>query len=266
MNHTILNISLFLIASFICFSCKTENADIIVKKESIEIEYPAEFLKGLSGQEGLDLWKEMKYLEYEIIKEGAENEIQKIDLENRKTRIESKNWTLGFDGKEVWLTPNKEAFGSKSARFYHNLVFYFFASPYVLADPGVNYEVREPIMVNERKLIPVAVSFNNGIGDAPEDEYIAHFDAETNEMYLLLYTVTYYSKEKGKKFNAIVFDEWETLNGIKLPNNMKGYTFADGQLGDMRYERKFENIKISKTKPDQSLFEMPENAEIDSLQ
>jgi len=262
IKHCIYLLSFLFI--FITYSCKTETTTI-VRNNSPKIDYPNEFLQGLGGQEGLDHWNSMKHLEFEIIKEDEKNEKHIIDLENRKARIENEKWILGFDGNEAWVSPDKKTYGKGSPRFYHNLIFYFFACPYVLADSGVNYEVREPIMMNGKKLIPVATSFNNGVGDSPDDEYIAHFDATTHELYLLLYTVTYYSKEKGKKFNALIFDEWKTFNGVKLPIALKGFKYTNGELGEKRYERRFTNITISENKPEQSLFEMPEIAEIDSL-
>ena len=116
-----------------------------------------------------------------------------------------------------------------------------------------------------RTLIPVKVSFNDGVGDAPDDYYIPHFDAETGEMYLLLYTVTYFSGNSNENYGAIVFDDWEKFNGINLPKAMKGYRYAADTLGAQRYTRNFNDIKLETTALDASLFETPEVYEIDSL-
>ena len=234
-------------------------------KESPQLPtLPEALARGLEAHGGLERWQKMRSLEYDIDR-GGSAEHQLIDLHNRKVRLSHENYTLGFDGKEVWVAPNKEAFGKGSARFYHNLIFYFHAIPFVLADPGIQYE-ELPQKAFEGKLYDaVKISYNDGVGDAPDDYYIAHFDPETHLMKWLLYTVTYYSGTPGEKYNALLYDEYEEVNGLKVPKLMKGYKYENGELGELRYERPFNSIKLSETAPDQSLFEMPEVAEIDTL-
>lgn len=259
---------LLLSSLFACQATEQSNTETNSNTEPEPIEIPTnlpkELAAGLEAHGGLAKWKSMKTLEYEI--ERAEStEHQLIDLENRKVLLSHQDYKLGYDGQEVWVSPNKAAFGKGSARFYHNLIFYFHAIPFVLADPGINYEVLEPRELDGRLYDAVKITYNAGVGDAPEDYYIAHFDQETHQMKLLLYTVTYYSGQASDKFNALMYDEWEEVNGLLVPKLMRGYKYADGQLGELRYERPFNNIKLSTEKPDQSLFEMPEMAEIDSL-
>ena len=150
-------------------------------------------------------------------------------------------------------------------RFYHNLIFYFYAIPFVLADPGINYEVLPDRTINGKDLTAVKITFNEGVGDAPDDYYIAHFDKTTNELYLLLYTVTYFSGETNENFGAIVYDEWTVVNEVKLPKVMKGFRYQADTLGAQRYVRNFDRIKISEEALVNSLFEIPENSEIDTL-
>lgn len=225
---------------------------------------PTEMMAGLDGHGGLEQWNKMKTMEFSYPKrEGTE--LHQVDLPTRKVRITHENYTIGFDGKEAWVTPDKEALGGVSARFYHNLIFYFYAIPYVLADPGTNYEVLPSRTINGKELNAIKVSFNDGVGDAPDDYYIAHFDKKTNEMYLLLYTVTYFSGESNENFGAIVFDDWKEVNGLKIPKTMKGYKYAADTLGEQRYIHEFSDLKLSETALDPSIFERPDNAVIDSL-
>ena len=252
---------------FFASSCKqAETAKQGTSKDenSVKVTYPQLFQDVLDAHGGIDAWNGMGTLQYDMVKEEG-NETQLIDLRNRKVNLHTDKWELGFDGKEVWVKPDMETFGRNSARFYHNLMFYFYAMPYVLADPGVNYEVLEEMEIGGEKLLPISTSFNSGVGDAPEDEYILLVDPETKRLEILLYTVTYFSKAKGKKYNALVYDEYTTVDGLLFPTVLKGYKYEDGVLGDERYTRNFENISVSKDQPDQSLFEMPEGAVIDSL-
>jgi len=225
---------------------------------------PAPMLKGLEAHGGLDAWSKMKTMEFSFPK-GEATELHQVDLPSRKVRISHPDYTIGYDGQEVWVTPNKEALGSMSARFYHNLIFYFYAIPYVLADPGVNYEVLPDRTVNGKVLDAIKISFNDGVGDAPDDYYIAHFDKETHEFYFLLYTVTYFSGETNENFSAIVYDNWVEQNGLKVPQSMKGFKFAADTLGEQRYERIFDDIRLTDIALEDVLFEMPDGAVIDSL-
>ena len=143
--------------------------------------------------------------------------------------------------------------------------FIFFACPYVLADPGINYEVLPQRELNGKTLNAIKISYHAGVGDAPDDYYIAHFDATTNEMYLLLYTVTYFNQATNENYNALIYDDWTEVGSLKVPQSMKGYRWAADTLGDQRYVRPFERIEISERSLDPSIFEIPDGAIIDTL-
>ena len=261
---TLIKKMLWLLLIGFIFACQPQSPETPDEPTTPTANLPEALSAALEAHGGLEQWQSMRTLEYEI--ERADSiEHHLIDLQNRKVLLSHPNYKLGFDGQEVWVSPNKAAFGKGSARFYHNLVFYFHAMPFVLADPGINYEVLPQKEIEGRLYNAVKISYNEGVGDAPDDYYIAHFDAETNQMRWLLYTVTYYSGEANERFNALLYDEWVEVNGLLVPKVNKGYKYADGQIGEMRYERVFNNIKLSIEAPDQSLFEMPENAAIDSL-
>ena len=247
----------------ICFGCQQKANDKDTKPAHWE-NIPEVMMKGLDAHGGLEMWSRKKTMEFTIPK-GDNRELHQIDLPSRKVLISHPDYKVGFDGSEVWVTPSKEAFGTGSPRFYHNLIFYFFACPYVLADPGINYEVLPQRTLNGRTLNPVKISYNAGVGDAPDDYYIAHFDAETNLMYLLLYTVTYFNQETNENYNALIYDDWTEVGGLMVPQSMKGYRYAADTLGDLRYERPFDRIEISERTLDPAIFEIPDGAVIDTL-
>ena len=101
---------------------------------------PAILNDGLEAHGGLAQWEKMNTMQYSFMR-GESKELHEIDLKSRKVRITHDNYTLGFDGRDVWVTPDLKSFGDSSPRFYHNLIFYFYAIPFVLADPGINYEI-----------------------------------------------------------------------------------------------------------------------------
>ncbi len=230
-----------------------------------DLEIPSEMQAVLDAHGGLSLWKLMRSMTYELDR-GESREKHQVDLLNRKVRLEEDTWLIGYDGEEVWVSPSKQAYGGNSARFYHNLLFYFYAMPFVCADPGINYQVLEQTEIQGETYGRIRVSYDNGVGDAPDDEYIICYDPKTKRMEWLLYTVTYFSKEKGKKYNALHYRDWKESHGLLLPETMIGYRTSGDSITEKRYERTFENLILSPTPFDQTIFEMPQEAEIDSLQ
>ncbi|MTI39455.1 DUF6503 family protein [Fulvivirga lutimaris] len=246
---------------------KEENtATTLESTESPQIEYPELLQKALDAHGGLEKWNSYNSLQYQLSSTLGEEktETQLIDLKSRKVLIKGDSFKLGMDGEQVWVSPNKEAFGTMSARFYHNLIFYFFSIPYVLADPGIQYKDLGTVTLDSTSYRALKVSYNEGVGDADDDFYIAHFNPETFRMEMLLYTVTYFSGEKHENYNALKYD-WQQVNGLWLPSGFTGYKYTDGVIGDVRYQSEFTNVILSEEKPDQSLFDMPANSEIDSL-
>lgn len=258
-------LSLLLVTVLFLYSC---NDSTVKEATSEKVDYykniPAELKPVFEAHGGLEKWNEMQALTYSFLR-GEKDEVQKMDLRNRKARIEGKGYTIGFDGEEVWVAPNKAAYSGSSARFYHNLMFYFYAMPFVLADPGINYEVLPQGEILGKMYNKISITYGSGVGDAPDDEYIICFDPETNKMEWLLYTVTYFSKEKGKKYNALHYNKWQEVNGLLLPETNAGYRTSNDSITEKRYESLFKNVSISTEAFDQSIFEMPSEAEIDSL-
>ena len=265
----------FLFIAFVLFNCSSNKGQEDEKDNSSTaevIEKPSKDLpelleKALVAHGGLDTWNQCSTLEYRLSSTlgGNKIETQLINLRNRKVRISGEGYVLGMDGNNVWVSPNKEAFGSMSARFYHNLIFYFFSIPFVLADDGINYEDLGTVTVMDTEYRALKVSYNEGVGDADDDFYIAHFNPETFRLELLLYTVTYYSGEKHENYNALKYTQWQEVNGVYVPATFEGYKYEDGIIGDLRYKTDFDQVTLKEEAPEDSIFELPSEAEIDTL-
>ncbi|WP_235299651.1 DUF6503 family protein [Portibacter marinus] len=250
-----------LFCSILIFSCTTSEK---TQYSDVYENMPDEMEAVLEAHGGLKQWQKMKAMTYEFNR-GDKKELHKIDLSNRKVRLEGGNWVIGYDGEEVWVSPDKQAYGGNSARFYHNLIFYFYAMPFVLADPGINYDVMEPAEIKGKTLNRISISYNNDVGDAPDDEYILCYDPDTKKMEWLMYTVTYFSKEKRDQYNALHYSQWKEISGLLLPEKMSGYRTSGDTITEKRYENLFQNVELMQESFDQSIFEMPAEAEIDSL-
>lgn len=262
MKNYILLFMLFGLLLSSCINQSKPNTTESISSESSKI--PTEIIEIINAHGGIDAWKKQKSMEFTLLKdEKFEN--HQVDLLNRKVLIKSPDWNIGFDGKEVWITPDKEAFGKGSARFYHNLYFYFLAMPYMMLDEGINYEIIPKAELNNNTYQAVKITFNAGVGDAPEDIYIGYFNTETKLLEILVYTVTYYSREASTDYNALIYSNWTESNGLKIAQTMTAYKMVDGVFGDFKFKREFSEISLSENGIDNAIFEMPSGAEIDSL-
>ncbi len=260
LNHLALAATLLFTA---CQSNESESAQTATTETPATQEYPAYFRDVLEAHGGLERWREFGSMQYEISKKG-ETETHLVDLKNRKDLVKAPNYTIGFDGAQVWVSPNKAAFPDQSATFYHNLYFYFHAMPFVLADPGVKYEKLDDITVQGQPYHVIGISFGSGIGDTPEDQYQMFVNPETKRMEWLLYTVTYFDKKASNVYKALKYEDYKEHQGLLFPTKLTSYVYEDGQIGDMRYGFSFENLQLEKEQPEQTQFEKPANAEVDS--
>ncbi len=221
--------------------------------------------RGIAAQGGLATWHSYHTLEYEQV-QGDRRVQHLIDLHTRKTLQTTEAYQFGYDGTDVWVAPNLDAFPG-NPRFSNGLDFYFFAIPFVLADPGTNREHLGRVTVDGAEYEAVKISYDAGVGASPDDYYIVHFDPETHRLHLLLYTVTYRSQEPNENYNARVYEEWQEIGGLVLPRKMTSYRWNSEQrrLGEKRRETVYDNVRLSTEKPDATRFARPEGAEIDTV-
>ncbi len=231
------------------------------KKTQIELinasTFPVELNEVFDAHGGYGDWSKMRALSFTMESKG---ELHEVSLWDRKALITSDEKKIGFDGKEVWVTP--DSVSAENARFYNGLFFYFFAMPFVLGDPGIVYE-----SLAERRLLDqvykgIKISYENGVGDAPKDNYILWYDPATFQMEWLMYTVTYGSEEESENYRLIRYSEWETIGGLKLPTVLDWYVYENDSVGEMKNQRVFSDIILSEEPFEEGQFSMPQNAQV----
>lgn len=222
--------------------------------------FPENLTKVLDAHGGYDKWESLNQLSY-VKGSGEDAEEQLIELKERKVLLTSANHKIGFDGNDVWISPADAEFRG-SPRFYHNLYFYFYAMPFVLSDPGIVYSDVEPLKVDDVTYPGIKVSYNDGVGDAPKDNYILYYNAESFQMEYLQYTVTYRSQETSDQYSLIKYGEWADVDGVVLPTKLSWYKYEDGQLGEIRNEASFSEVKVSTEVPGNDIFAKPEDAKV----
>lgn len=209
----------------------------------------------LDAHGGYDKWAAMNTLSFEI-----DGETHLISLRDRKVFIDGADRNVGFDGTNVWVTP--DTVDASQARFYHNLYFYFFAMPFVLGDPGITYEPVDSRDFQGEQLEGIKVSYKSDVGDSPDDNYILWYDPASYQMKWLMYTVTYGKDEPSDKYNLIHYTNWNDFSGLKLPTQLEWYVYKNDSIGEVRGGASYNNIELAQEAPSADLFEIPAGAQI----
>jgi hypothetical protein len=226
---------------------------------NLEKTYPRPLQTVFTAHGGLDNWKKMNNLCFEMKgKNGFETHT--VSLPDRKTKIESKDWSIGYDGKGVWLLKNKLGYEGNPI-FYHNLMFYFYAMPFVISDPGTNYEAVAPTELDGKLYNGLKVSYDNGVGDSPKDEYILYFEPGTNKMVWLAYTLTFMDQKKSNDWHYIKYDKWQDVNGLLLSEKLTWWNVEDGKPTDEEMDIRFNKVTATETMLESSVFAKPAEAQ-----
>lgn len=245
---------LLLLFFVLAFSCQTGN--YATTGPASQSMHAAELNKIFEAHGGYDKWSEMELLTFDL--DNGQHQV--ISLRERKVLIESEEKTIGFDGEEIWVTPDTADIGN--ARFHHSLFYYFYAMPFVIGDPGIIYKKAKSRVFLEEKFDGISISFKDAIGESPKDSYILYYNPETYQMGWLLYTVTYNNQEENDQYSLIKYNNWEWTNGLLLPRRLQWYAYENDSVGKVLSDRKFRNVKISTTAPSDELFEAPDDARI----
>ncbi|TKD62456.1 DUF6503 family protein [Flavobacterium sp. ASW18X] len=230
-----------------CQPKKKESEISNVSEETTQKEvlhkYPEALEQVLEAHGGLVSWKKQRTLSFTIPKPDNE-EVHTVDLKTRMDKIETPAYDIGFDGHNPWFLAKEGAFKG-NAEFYHNLMFYFYAMPFVLADDGINYAETEPLEVEGVMYPGVKITYNEGVGTSFKDEYYLHYDANTYKMKWLGYTVTYRTGEKSEKVSWINYKEWDSFNGVVLPTTIAWHKSEGRKIMEERNAVSFKAISLS---------------------
>ena len=261
MIKQLLPVCIFLVLT----GCKESNKDTIpvdatspisTEANYSEIKYPQDLQKVFDAHGTYGAWKEYKTLSYEI-RNGESNEIHVLDLKKRMDLITMGDIQMGFDGDKVWLADPQNIYQGDPV-FYHNLMFYFYAMPFVLGDEGINYGETEDLIVDGKTYPGIRITYDSGVGTSPKDEYYLHYDPETFQMAWLGYTVTYRTGEDSDTIKWIRYDDWQKVGDLVLPKSISWVAYEGREIGDKRNTVYFENIEVSKESKPKGFYKKPE--------
>lgn len=236
-----------------------EPMDKDAEMTALYASFPEALTEILQAHGGVEQWKKQRTLRYDMPK-GELTETHTIDLWSRNDRVETEAYAMGYDGTGTWLL-DPEGNYKGNPEFYHNLMFYFYAMPFVLADPGINYGETPDLEFEGVSYPGIQITYGADIGTSPKDEYYIHYDPETKQMAWLGYTVTYRTGEDSDNVKWIRYNDWAAYRGLLLPNSITWHEYEGRNIGAARNPVHFENVVVSELVTDPAHFAKPESVE-----
>ncbi|MDR6301486.1 DUF6503 family protein [Mesonia maritima] len=145
-----------------------------------------------------------------------------------KIKIEKDNGTtLIYDGNKVYLYPKEVNY--PDARFDMFTWSYFFMLPHKLTDPGTVWKTKKERKLEGENYNSATLSFQENIGDAPDDWYIVYSDKNTNLLKAAAYIVTFGKDVNQAEENphAIVYNNYITVKDIPISTYWKFYNWSE---------------------------------------
>ena len=265
-NSIMKKLTLLFVLLVVITSCKekTETPTVNYEEQNLDVTtsiYPKDITRVFDAHGGLDNWKQMRTLEFSMEKPDG-LEITTTDLRERYSLIEMPKHTIGFDGESVWMKSKDKSVYKGNPKFYYNLMFYFYAMPFILADDGIKYTDADPLVFEGKSYPGIKISYEAGVGVSPDDEYVMYYDSETNKMTWLAYTVTYFSKEKSEKWSFINYSDWQEVEGLLMPKTLSWYNVENNLPTTKRNDVEFSHIMMTTDKMSLKMYMMPDDAEV----
>ncbi|WP_010521979.1 hypothetical protein [Aquimarina agarivorans] len=177
-----------------------------------------------------------------------------------KIRLDSKdNTKVIYNGNEVFMSPKTAEIGG--ARFDIFTWSYFFNLPYKLNDPGTKWSSPKQRPLNGSMHHTEKLSFESGIGDAPDDWYVVYKNAIDNTLAGAAYIVSF-GKDLAaaeKEPHAVKYNNYQNVDGIPVS---KQWTFHNWNEKD-GYGNQIGEVTINNVKflnPEDNLFSKTEDS------
>ena len=194
---------------------------------------------------------------------GKERINGKITMLTNSTKIKLEKedgTTLVYDGDDVFLYPKQNNYDA--ARFDIFTWPYFFTMPFKLTDEGTKWQEKKERQLDSTNYLTAKLTFENNVGDAPDDWYIIYADKRTHLLKAAAYIVTYGKDIETAEENphAIVYDRYFTVKSVPVAKYWKFYNWSE-EKGI--YGEPIGDAEISKLKyfpAEEATFTVPETA------
>ncbi|MCP4201905.1 MAG: hypothetical protein GY769_08225 [bacterium] len=215
---------------------------------------------------GMEAWESAPSVYFEDLwGEGPMWSQIQVEQGNRRALIDypGTEMRMGWDGEQAW-SANWEA--PMPPRFFALLNYYFLNLPWLTLDPGVVLEETGTTTLagDPTEYRTVKMTFEEGIGDTPDDYYDLLIHPETHRLHANRYIVTYSSiLPEGVEHSPghlLVYDDWATVDGLIVPTRFTiyedGNVYATCQIRNWSFQEPFDEARLK----------MPAEAVIDNSQ
>lgn len=171
-----------------------------------------------------------------------------------------------FDGETAWA--KGEDVDPTAARFDVLTWPYFLAAPFKLRDPGTRFDTAHRIAATsmtchgEEMDFTGKLTFDAGVGDAPDDWYNVYTHRETGGLGALAYIVTFFGTPSPGEAepHAIVYHDFEEFDSVTLSTRWEFYKWSAerGIYGDPLGGAEVHAVRMGPYDP--SLFRRPDGA------
>jgi len=204
-------------------------------------------LQVLEAHGGLDTWQAIATSSYvwEMRNPGFMLR-SRITADNRSRHIYHEILSLGsgdepqpvagrmaWNGTDAWISPDTLAL---NPRFWAETGYYFQSIPFVLADPGIRYEILPDETLDGITHRMLKCTFDDGIGDAPGDHYTLYIHPESHTVSGIRYRSTFGSgrpaSDEPVYENLIMYTEHVTIDGLTVASRLIWHTFEEGVKGE----------------------------------
>ncbi|WP_299609250.1 DUF6503 family protein [uncultured Aquimarina sp.] len=226
------------------------------------------FIKSIEKAHKKEKFLKHKAISFDIkiLFNGKEHLEGKITMltNSSKIRIDKKdNSTLVYDGEKVFLYPADA--NDQGARFDMFTWTYFFGFPYKFSDPGTKWEMQEDRKLGDKTHSTAKLTFEDGIGDAPDDWYVIYADPDAKLLQAAAYIVTFGSDGDISKAeadpHAIQYKDFKPVDGILFATAWEFYGWtAEKGMTDKLGEATISNITF--IEDEGNLFDDPGNSKI----
>ena len=173
---------------------------------------------------------------------------------------------MAWDGSDAWISPDSLAL---NPRFWAETGYYFQSIPFVLADPGVRYEVLPGEELDGVSHRMIKCTFDDGVGDAPGDHYTLYIHPESHTISAIRYNSTFGqgrpAPDEPVRENLIMYTDYVTVDGLTVPSRFTWHSFSDGARGEPAGTQALAS-EISFTVPfDTTQLIMPEDGRIQPM-
>jgi len=160
-------------------------------------------------------------------------------------KMQDSSRTIYWDGATVKLSPDTAS--EAGARFDVLTWSYFFAAPFKLSDPGVNHEYLGSSPLAGESFKATKMTFDQGVGDSPDDWYIVYKNQENDLLAAMAYIVTYSKSQDVAEQDphAITYEAYTDVDGIPFATQWNFWSWnSQGETQKLLGEAIISNINF----------------------